>query len=235
MGSGQQQVSEMFHSLLTKFAFDAYINSVLRLIASLSVSILAHLLDGSTWASDIAHSIETSKPAVHQLLVAAERMKCDLATSYQSSLMITLPRLGFEATTFEVKLNRVDLESILAPYMTRAMAIVVQTIKQAKIDDLGKIKYILLVGGSSRLQSVRTALKDKFPGATMCTDLNPDTIVAQGAAMLAAQLLTKEDALVQDVAPLGLGVGVEGDILSVSNNAFDKQIMIILYDSGFNI
>lgn len=182
--------------------------------------IVAHMMAQSALSSDIKNLILQCRPAIQRLRVAAEQMKCDLATSIQSSRAVTLPRLSAahgEGLIFEARLNRVNLECITSPFIRKTMVLVDKAVSLSLIP-LSKIKNVVLVGGSSRLLLVRSTLAKRFPHAIMRTELNPDTIVAHGAAMLAAQLLFNNGDLVHDVSPLGLGVRMRGDIMSVSDH-----------------
>lgn len=177
------------------------------------------MLTQSLLPPDIKKLIELCPQAIQQLRVAAETMKCDLAGAPVSAMSITMPRLGqyAEGMVFEARLNRIDLETIISPLIHRTMAMVAKVIEQTGINH-HKITSVILVGGSSRLELARRLLRARFPSADMRTDFNPDTIVAQGAALLASQLMFKHGDLVHDVAPLGLGVGVQNDVMCVSNN-----------------
>lgn len=168
------------------------------------------------WTDVVKNLIRCSAQAMQLLRVAAEQIKCDLATSPSSSRTVTMPKLGDdEGMVFEARLNRVDLETIIGHLIRTTMTIVNQVIMKAHINEK-KITCVVLVGGSSRLPLVQKSLRARFPSAAMRTDIDPDTIVAQGAALLAARIFFKQGEIVHDVAPLGLGIEVQGGIMSVS-------------------
>lgn len=166
----------------------------------------------SALSSEIKAQIQASASSMQLLRHAAEQAKCKLATDPFATIDVTMVNIGH----FKASLSRLELNAIIGSRITETITMVSQVIGLARIQP-NEVKYVLLVGGSSRLALVRSMLEEKFPQATVCADLDPDTVVAQGAAQLAAQLHYKEAGILQDVAPLGLGVAINGEVMSVSD------------------
>ena len=85
------------------------------------------------------------------------------------------------------------------------------------IDDLdletNDIKGVILVGGSTRMKLVRSELRKIFGEDKILTDIDPDKVVATGAALQAESLITGSDNLLLDVIPLSLGIETMGGIV----------------------
>jgi L1 cell adhesion molecule like protein len=97
-----------------------------------------------------------------------------------------------------------------------------ERVKSCIIDakmDKSSIHDVVLVGGSSRIPKVQQLLQEFFEGKELCQSINPDEAVAYGAAVQAAMLCDSfknvPNLVLQDVAPLSLGIGTKGDIMSV--------------------
>ncbi len=147
--------------------------------------------------------------ATAALRMAAEACKCALSDSTEAELVFHEPEAG---VLFRKEFSRAGFEAKLQPLLERTLARVRQTLQDGKIA-AEAVDEVILVGGSTRIPAVEKAVTDFF-GRPPRTDLNPDTVVAQGAAIQADILAGGEGALLLDVTPLSLGLETAGGAVS---------------------
>ena len=115
----------------------------------------------------------------------------------------------------EVSVTRAQFESLIAPIIAKTTAACRQALSDAKLAP-AQIEAVVLVGGSTRVPSVRDHVAGLF-GRTPYTDLDPDQVVALGAAMqadiLSGSSALSDDLLLLDVIPLSLGLEVMGGVV----------------------
>jgi len=111
----------------------------------------------------------------------------------------------------DTRLNRADLETMAMPLLTRTLAIATQTLADGKTE-VNALAGIILVGGATRMPLVQRLLQDTF-SLPLLTELDPDMIVAHGAAIQAHQLTHGSNHLLLDVNPLSLGIETMGGIV----------------------
>lgn len=135
----------------------------------------------------------------------AEAVKIRLSSEEQVSFEIDLG----EGRSFQMQLTREQLEKMVAPYVQRTLDSCEQALRDAKID-ARQIDQVVLVGGSTRMPYVRRRLAETF-GKEPYSALNPDEVVALGAAVQAAVISgAKREVLLLDVVPLSLGIETLG-------------------------
>jgi molecular chaperone DnaK (HSP70) len=144
-------------------------------------------------SSDLAH-----------LRLAAECAKIALSDRDSVTIDFTLDNLPRSRT-----LTRADLESLIAPWIDRALDCCRRALRDAKLAPRD-ISRVIMVGGSTRIPLVRRRVGEFF-GTTPYTALNPEEVVALGAAVQASIMAgLRADALLLDVIPLSLGIETIG-------------------------
>src|SRR5437879_11925067 len=147
--------------------------------------------------------------AMQELRLAAEAAKIRLSTEDRTAL--TLP---FDAFTYHRELTRVDVEALIDKLVESTLAPCRMALADAGLAP-ADMDEVVLVGGSTRVPLVRRRVEALF-GKAPHSQLNPDEVVAMGAAVQ-AQILAGgiTDMLLLDVTPLSLGIETLGGIVSV--------------------
>src|SRR5262249_59895990 len=111
------------------------------------------------------------------------------------------------------KFTRAEFEALIAPVVDRTLGPVRQALADAELQP-AQIDEVVLVGGSTRIPLVRRRVEELF-GRKPHSELNPDEVVALGAAVQAGILVTgNREMLLLDVTPLSLGIETMGGVVS---------------------
>ena len=159
--------------------------------------------------------LSKDKMALQRLKEAAEKAKIELSSAQSTS--INLPFITATAQGplhLELTLTRSEFEQMTSDLLDRTKAPFQAAVKDAGIS-VGDIDHIILVGGSTRMPSVRDLVKEMAGGKEPHQGVNPDEVVAVGAAIQAGVLKGDvKDVLLLDVTPLSLGVRTLGDVFT---------------------
>jgi molecular chaperone DnaK len=165
---------------------------------------------------DTGLDIGKDKLVMQRLKDAAEKAKIEL--SQQSETEINLPFLTADASGpkhMQVKLTRAKFESLVGDLVEKTLGPVKRALADAK-KSTSEIDEVLLVGGSTRVPLVQAKVKEFFGGKEPNRSVNPDEVVALGAAVQAGVLSGEVDNLVLvDVTPLSLGLETLGGVMTV--------------------
>lgn len=164
---------------------------------------------------DHGMDLRNDQMALQRLKEAAERAKKDL--SQQTSTDISLPFITADQTGpkhIQLSLSRSQYEKLADKLVERCRQPVLQAMKDAKLKP-NEIDEVVLVGGMTRMPRIQELVKEVF-GKEGHKGVNPDEVVAIGAAIQGAQLLlgSKSEVLLVDVTPLTLGLETLGGVLT---------------------
>ena len=135
----------------------------------------------------------------------AESTKIELSNRELANLEIDLGG----GRTYQRQITRDELEQMMQPWLDKAMDCCRDALKAAKLEP-GDIERVIMVGGSTRIPMVRRGVAELFE-TDPYTALNPDEVVALGAAVQASIMAgVRRDALLLDVIPLSLGIETLG-------------------------
>ena len=157
--------------------------------------------------------LSSDKMAMQRLKEAAEKAKIELSSTPSSN--INLPFITADATGpkhLDLTLTQAKFNELTADLVEATMGPVSQALEDSGLS-LSEINKVLMVGGSSRIPAVQTAVKNKL-GKEPFKGINPDECVALGAAYQGGVLGgdVKEGLLLLDVTPLSLGIETMGGV-----------------------
>ncbi|HET8562920.1 MAG TPA: molecular chaperone DnaK, partial [Candidatus Binatia bacterium] len=159
--------------------------------------------------------LRKDRQALQRLIEAAEKAKIELSTAVETT--ISLPFITADASGpkhLEMKLTRAKFEQLTADLVERCVGPVKQALSDAKISERD-IDEVILVGGATRMPAVQALVRRLTGGKEPNQSVNPDEVVAIGAAIQAGVLAGEvKNVVLLDVTPLSLGVETMGGVMT---------------------
>ena len=175
--------------------------------------IVEHLIKEVKNSSGI--DLSKDKIAMQRLREAAEQAKKELSSATSTTISMQYLSMSENGPVhLDSKLTRAQFEQMTADLLERTKAPFQAVIRDAGIK-LSEIDHVVLVGGSTRMPAVTEVVKELTGGKEPNKGVNPDEVVAVGAALQAGVIKgERKDVLLIDVTPLSLGIETKGGVMT---------------------
>jgi molecular chaperone DnaK len=167
----------------------------------------------TSFKNDNGVDLSNDRMALQRLKEAAEKAKIELSSSQETTINLPfLTATDAGPLHFEQTLSRAKFNELTKPLLDKLKAPFQAAIRDAG-GDVSAIQHVILVGGSTRIPAVQDLVKELTGGKEPHKGVNPDEVVAVGAALQAGVLKGDvKDVLLLDVTPLSLGIETKGSI-----------------------
>jgi molecular chaperone DnaK len=166
---------------------------------------------------NVSNAIDLSKDklAMQRLREAAEKAKIELSGAQSTNINLPYITAGADGPLhLDVTITRAEFQRMTQDLLDRTKAPFNQAIRDAGVS-VGEIDHVVLVGGSTRMPAVTDLVRELTGGKEPNKGVNPDEVVAVGAALQAGVLRGEvKDVLLLDVTPLSLGIETKGGIMT---------------------
>ncbi|NEK59791.1 molecular chaperone DnaK [Geodermatophilus sabuli] len=175
--------------------------------------VMTHLV--KTFNASNGIDLSKDKLAMQRLREAAEKAKIELSGAQSTNVNLPYITAGAEGPLhLDVTITRAEFQRMTQDLLERARAPFNQVVRDAGIS-VGQIDHVVLVGGSTRMPAVSDLVRELTGGKEPNKGVNPDEVVAIGAALQAGVLRGEvKDVLLLDVTPLSLGIETKGGIMT---------------------
>jgi molecular chaperone DnaK len=175
--------------------------------------VVKHLVQ--TFNAQSGIDLAKDKLAMQRLREAAEKAKIELSGAQSTNVNLPYITAGAEGPLhLDVTITRAEFQRLTQDLLDRTKAPFNQAIRDAGVK-VGDIHHVVLVGGSTRMPAVTELVRELTGGKEPNKGVNPDEVVAVGAALQAGVLRGEvKDVLLLDVTPLSLGIETKGGIMT---------------------